>query len=273
MLVILSAASFACVDGISKLLAETQPVAQIVWARYALALPPLFLMTGPGRWPSLYRTGQMRWQLLRGMTPLAISVSMVLGVHFLPLAEATVILFTSPFLVVALAGTMLGEPVRLVSWVGVVVGFVAVLVVTRPGFGHLSVYAFFPLIAAVFGALMQLLTRRLGAAGELADTTLAWTLTVGATAVTPVAFATWPETSLHAWVLLVSLGTVFGLGQFLMIRAFTLASAGVLAPISYIQIVAAVVFGAIVFGDLPDLWSFVGIAMIFFAGLLVVRRS
>ena len=272
-LVILSASSFACVDGISKLLTETQPVAQIVWARYALALPALLLLSGPKRWPTLFHTGQLRFQILRGLTPLTISVTMVLAVHFLPLAEATVILFMAPFLVVALSGIMLGEPVRPISWVGVAIGFAAVLVVTRPGLGGFSAYVAFPLVAAVFYALMQLLTRRLGAAGEMADTTLAWTLAVGTIVATPVAFFLWPETSLKAWLLLVTLGTVFGAAQFLMIRAYTLASAGVLAPFSYAQIVAAVVFGAIVFADLPDLWSFVGIAMIIFAGLLVVRRG
>jgi drug/metabolite transporter (DMT)-like permease len=245
-LVVFSASSFACVDGISKVLAETQPVAQIVWARYALALPALLLMTGPRRWPTLFHTGQVKFQILRGLTPLTISVTMVLAVHFLPLAEATMILFMAPFLVVALSGAMLGEPVRPASWAGVAIGFAAVLVVTRPGLGGFSGHVVFPLIAAVFYALMQLLTRRLGAAGELADTTLAWTLAVGTLAVTPVAFATWPETSLRAWLLLVTLGTVFGLAQFLMIRAYTLAAAGVLAPFSYAQIVAAVVFGAIV---------------------------
>lgn len=272
-LVILSASFFACVDGLSKQLAETQPVIQIVWTRYALSLPMLLLMVGPSRWPTLFRTTHLRQQIARGLTPLAVSFSMVMAVRLLPLADATVILFMAPFMVVALSGTVLGEPVRAVRWIGVGIGFAAVLLVTRPGLGGLSLNAVFPLIAAIFYALMQLLTRRLGIAGEQADTTLGWTLLVGTIAVTPIAALTWAPPSATAWALMIALGTVFGIGQFLAIRALALAQAGVLAPFTYVQIIAAVVFGVVVFGDMPDVWTVVGIVMIILAGVLVVRRG
>ena len=272
-LIILSASCFACVDGVSKVLAETQPVAQIVWARYAVALPLLLFATGPSRWPTLFRTAHLWQQVARALTPLVISTTMVVAVHLLPLADATVILFTAPFLIVALSGAMLGESVVPARWIGVGLGFAAVLVVIRPGIGSLSVNAVFPLIAAVFYALMQLLNRRLGMAGEQADTTLAWTLAIGTILVTPVAAVGWGPTSARAWILLIALGAIFGLGQFLAIRAFTLAAASLLAPFSYVQIIAAVAFGIAIFGDVPDVWAFLGIAMIISAGTLVVRRG
>ncbi len=273
VLIILSACCFACVDGVSKVLAETQPVAQIVWARYAFALPWLLLAAGPPRWPTLFHTAHPWQQIARGLTPLVVSVTMVVAVHLLPLADATVILFVAPFLTVALSGVVLGEPTVPVRWIGVVIGFAAVLVVTRPGFGSLSVNAVFPLIAAIFYALMQLLNRRLGVAGERADTTLAWTLAIGTILATPVVVLAWGPTSASAWTLLFALGAIFGVAQFLAIRAFSLASASLLAPFSYIQIVAAVVFGIAVFANVPDLWTILGIAMIIGAGILVTRRG
>ncbi len=272
-LVVLSSSLFACVDGVSKVLAETQSVGQIVWARYMLALPVLILAAKPSRWASLFQTERPALQIMRGLTPLIVSVTMVLAVRYLPLAEATVILFTAPFLVVALAGTMLGERVRLVSWIGVAIGFAAVLLVARPGFGNLSLAVVFPLVAALFYAILQLLTRHLGATGERADTTLAWTLAVGAVVATPFAVLDWPATTLTAWALLVTLGVLFGSAQLLIIQAFTHAGAGVLAPFSYTQIIAATVFGAAVFGAVPDWLSLAGIALIIFAGLLVVRSQ
>src|SRR5258708_14296140 len=101
-LLVLSSCLFAGVDGVSKLVAETQSVGQIVWASYVLALPVLFLTTPPADWSSLFRTVRPGLQMLRGVSPLAISASMVLAVRYLPLAEATVILFAGPFLIVAL---------------------------------------------------------------------------------------------------------------------------------------------------------------------------
>jgi drug/metabolite transporter (DMT)-like permease len=270
-LMILGASVFAGVDAVSKLLAETQSVGQIVWARYALAIPVLLLTTRPSDWRSLFATARPGLQILRGATPLAISGSMVMAVRYLPLAEATVILFAAPFLIVALSEPLLGEPVRPASWIGVIVGFAAVLIVARPGFGSLSRYMLFPLAGAVVFALYQLITRRLGLAGERPNTTLAWTLAVGGLVATPIALLTWHPVSARGWLLMVALGTVFGLAQSLLVRAFTYAPANLLAPFSYCQVVAATVLGMIVFDAIPDAWTFAGIALIIAAGVYVMR--
>ncbi len=271
LLLVLSASLFGAVDGLSKILADTQSVGQIVWARYALAIPVLLASIRPAGWVSLFRTSRPKLQIARGLTPLVISVAMVLGVRYLPLAEATVILFAGPFFVVALSVPFLGERVRPASWIGVIVGFLAVLIVARPGFSDLSKYALFPLLGAAFFALLQLITRRLGAAGEKPTTTLAWTLAVGGLASTPFVAANWVPVTPTAWLLMIALGVVFGVSQLLMIRAFAYAPAGVLAPFNYVQIISAVIFGMIVFGDVPDAWTFLGIAMIIGAGIYVVK--
>jgi len=192
-------------------------------------------------------------------------------VRYLPLAEATVILFAGPFFVVALSAPFLGERVSAASWIGVTVGFIAVVIVARPGVSELSTYALYPLLGAVFFALLQLITRHLGAVGEKPTTTLAWTLLVGGIASTPFAAATWAPLTANAWLVMIGLGVVFGVSQLLMIQALTHASAALLAPFNYVQIVAAVIFGAIVFGDVPDQWTFIGIGLIIAAGIYVVR--
>jgi drug/metabolite transporter (DMT)-like permease len=270
-LMILGASLFAGVDGVSKLLAETQSVGQIVWARYVLALPVLFLTTRPADWRTLFRTARPGLQVLRGVMPLTLSGAMVMAVRYLPLAEATVILFAAPFLIVALSRPFLGEPVRPASWIGVAAGFAAVLIVARPGFGALSLYALFPLAAAVIYAFYQLTTRRLGAVGERPNTMLAWTLALGGLVATPLALFTWIPVSPTGWLLLVTLGTVFGLAQSLLIRAFTYAPASLLAPFSYAQVIAATIFGMIVFSAIPDAWTFAGMALLIAAGVYVMR--
>ena len=180
LFLIASVICFGIVDGLSKMLIETQSFGQVVLARYALALPVLLAATHPGKWKSLFQTKMMGWQIVRGLIPAVIGGSMILAVKYLPLAEATVILFAGPFLVLALSGWLLGEKVSAASWIGVAVGFAAVLIVARPGFSALSQYTIFPIIAAVFYAGFQLLTRWLGTSGEAPTTTLAWTLAVGA---------------------------------------------------------------------------------------------
>jgi drug/metabolite transporter (DMT)-like permease len=272
LLVVLASCLFGWVDGFSKMLAETQSVGQIVWARYVMAFPVLIAATRPSELRALFATRHPALQILRGLTPLTISVTMVLAVRYLPLAEATVILFAAPFLVVALSGPMLGERVSASSWIGVLAGFAGVLVVARPGFGELSAFTVFPAIAAIFFALLQLVTRKAADLGERAETTLAWTLLVGGIASTPIAALSWAPLGIRGWALMLALGTVFGLSQLFMIRGLALGTASLLTPFTYVQIVSAVFVGLIVFADLPDAWTFLGIMLIAGAGIYVASR-
>jgi len=196
----------------------------------------------------------------------------VIGVRYLPLSEATVILFAAPFLVVLLAVPLLGERVTASRLVAVAVGFVAVVVVARPGFSELSRYAVFPLIGALFYAALQLITRRVAASGEAAVTTLVWTLLTGIVVVSPFAFFFWEPLDGRGWALMLGLGSIFGVAQLTMIRGFAHAPAALLAPLAYVQIASAVLFSMVVFHETPDAWTLVGIAMIAGSGIYVVRQ-
>ena len=174
------------------MLSETNAVAQIVWARYALALPILLATTPPGDSFRCFSGPSGRdCRSCAGWRRLAVSVGMVFGVHYLPLAEATVILFAAPFLVAALSVPLLGERVHASNWIAVAIGFAAVLIVARPGVSELSLFALFPLIGAVFYAALQLITRQLAVAGERAETTLAWTLLTGIVVSSPFVVYFW----------------------------------------------------------------------------------
>lgn len=273
LLLLAAVGCFGAVDGFSKILVETQSFGQIMLARYAPALAMLLIAAGPGQWRALFATRRPGMQMIRGITPVFVGGLMVFAVRFLPLAEATVILFAGPFLVVAMSGRVLGERVHSASWIGVTLGFLAVLIVARPGLDALSKYTIFPALAAVFYALLQLLSRRLGAAGERPGTTLVWTLLVGTMVSVPLAAMDWRAPSLSGWFVLLCLGASFGWGQHFLARAFSLAPANVLSPFSYFQILSATIFGYIVFHDIPDGWTMAGIALMLVAGAYVFGRS
>ncbi|MGL4441938.1 MAG: DMT family transporter [Bosea sp. (in: a-proteobacteria)] len=273
LLLIAAVSCFGAVDGFSKILVDTQSFGQIMLARYAPALAVLLIVTGPQHWRGLFATRRIGLQIFRGLTPVCVGGLMVFAVRHLPLAEATVILFAGPFLVVAMSGWVLGERVNGSSWIGVAIGFFAVLLVARPGMDALSKYTILPALAAVFYALLQLLSRRLGAAGERPGTTLAWTLLAGSVVSLPVALMDWRTPSLSEWFVFLCLGASFGWGQHFLARAFSLAPANVLTPFSYFQILSAAIFGVLVFQDIPDGWTLSGIALILVAGAYVFGHS
>ncbi|MCB1379129.1 MAG: DMT family transporter [Alphaproteobacteria bacterium] len=273
LFLIISVGCFALVDGFSKVVIGPYSFGQVMLARYALAFPALLLAIGPARWNRVFQTRMAGLQIARGLTPAIIGGLMVVAVHNLPLADATVILFAGPFFVVALSGWMLGERVNASSWFGVGVGFLAVLIVARPGFEAFSVYAVLPALGALFYALLQLFTRKLGTAGEDPTTTLAWTLLIGTVVAIPLAALDWRPPDLHAWLAFFGIGASFGIAQYYLAKAFVLAPANILTPFTYFQILAAVIFGIAVFGDVPDFWTMVGTVLILAAGAYVFGRN
>ena len=263
---------FAAMDGVAKLLTGAYPVVQVVWARYAFAVPVVLLAAGPARWPDLLRCARPGLQAGRALLPVLANMTAVLGLGLMPLADATAISFVSPLLVIALSAPLLEERVTVHGWVGVAVGFVGILVIVRPGLGTIAWAAIFPLATAFVFALYQVLTR-LVSRGDPPMVTLAWTIGAGLVVVTPLLPAAWRTVSGPDWALLALSGLLFGAGPFLLIRAYATAAASLLAPFTYVQIMAAVLFGLALFGDVPDRWTLLGMGLVTGAGIHVLRRQ
>jgi drug/metabolite transporter (DMT)-like permease len=270
-LVVAAVTLFAVLDAAGKLLAEAHSVVQIVWARYAFAVPVLLAIVPAAAWPTLLRVRRPALQAGRALMPMLASFAVVVGLRFLPLAEVTALTFASPLVVVTLAGPLLRERSSVHDWVGVVLGFLGILVIVRPGGSAVAWAAVFPLACAVCFALFQLATRLVGRHDE-PTATLAWTIGVGLAVTTPLLLVDWRPVTWTAWGLMAVSGLSFGGAQLLLIRAFRLAPAAVLTPFTYAQIVPAVLLGLVLFGAVPDLWAAIGTGILIAAGIYVVRR-
>jgi drug/metabolite transporter (DMT)-like permease len=272
VLLVLGVTLFGIMDGLGKLLGRRYPVVEVIWARYAFALPVVLLAMPPRSWPALLRSERPWLQAARALLPLLASATAIVGLLFLPLADTTAISFASPLFVVILSVPLLDERVSRDSWIGVVSGFAGVMIIPRPGAGTLAAAALLPLGTALFFALYQVLTRQVSRSDGPAIT-LAWTVGIGFTVTTPALALSWQAASGQDWLLMVTSGLLFGLGQLLLIHAFSIAPASFLTPFTYAQIVAATAFGAVVFNDIPDRWTLVGTAVVILSGVSVLRRQ
>jgi drug/metabolite transporter (DMT)-like permease len=271
LLFIFGVSCFGVMDGLSKFLVADVPVLQIVWARYAFAVPIILATTAPTGWLSLLRCERPLLQAVRGLLPLFAGASILAGLRLMSLADATVITFAAPLLVVLLSAPILRERVGTATWIGVGLGFLGVAIVVRPGTGSIEWAALLPLATAFFFALYQVLTR-LASRGDPPATTLTWTILIGLLFTTPLLPLSWVKGSPATWLLLFVSGLLYGTGQLLLIRALAAAPANILTPFTYTQIIVAVLFGMLLLGEFPDPWTFVGTALIVLAGLYVVRR-
>ncbi len=151
---------FASMDALAKYLTQFYPVPQVVWARYSAHVLLLALLLNR-RLPALMVTRHLKLQLLRSLLLFLTTGLFFTGLSYLALVEASVIMFLSPLIVTALAAPLLGEKIGPRRWAGVVVGFIGVMIIIRPGSDSLQWAAIFPLAAACTYALYQVATRRL----------------------------------------------------------------------------------------------------------------
>lgn len=261
---------FASMDTLAKLALRSYPLGPLIWARYFIHMLFMIVLLGPRMGLGLVRTRRPGLQLLRGLLLVGSTAFFYLSLKFLPLAEAAAISFVGPVLVTVLSGPMLGERVTHRQWVAVWLGFAGVLVIIRPGSGVFTATAVFPLCTALCFSLYQIVTRKL-AGREDPFTTLFFTALVG-TALTSAALPfSWQTPTLAQAGLMVAIGTLGGVGHFLLIRAVEHVSPMALAPFVYTQLLWATLLAWIVFGDFPDSVSLAGMGIIVGAGLLAVN--
>jgi drug/metabolite transporter (DMT)-like permease len=264
--------TFGLMDAASKYLSARYPTVQVVWLRYVFTVPLLLAMLAPRGLFRFVRSRRPGLQLARGLL-LVIEIGLVVwSFGQLPLADVHAVLALTPLVVTALSVPMLGEKVGPRRWAAVAVGFLGVLIILRPGLGVIHPAALVALLAVLLYALYQVMTRMVGRA-DAAETSLLWQLVIGSVALTAVVPFFWRPPELGHWPLFAVLAVLGGVGHFCMIRALQLASAVVVQPFTYTLLVWAVVIGFLVFGDLPDLWTLLGAAVIVAAGSYAAWRE
>jgi drug/metabolite transporter (DMT)-like permease len=254
---------FAALDTCSKYLTAYFAVPLVVWVRYFVHLALMLAAVAPGTGRELIATKRPGLMILRGLLLVSSSLFVVLAFHRLPLAETTALIFVNPLFVALLAGPSLGEKVSLKTWLATLAGFGGVLLIARPGGALSGIGILYALGCAVCYAGYQILTRKLSET-EPAMRQLFYGALVGTVAMTCVIPAYWTGTvpTAKQGVIMLSLGILGGGGHFLLIRAFRETMASTLSPLLYVQLVWVTLLGWIVFGQLPDLPSAVGMAVI-----------
>ncbi len=272
LMIVAAGALLACMDAIGKYLMRDNPVMVVIWARYFFHVVVTFILLSASGSFGFLRANRPGLQTLRAALLLLATGAMYFAIASIPLANATAVMFLAPVLVTAFSVPILGETVGIRRWAAVVMGFVGVLLIVRPGFGQLDWISLLPLFAAVSVSLYMIMTRVMHSM-ERAATTAFYTTATGAVVLTVALPFFWETPSFKSWLLMVILGCVGAGGHYLLIRGFSFASASVLAPFSYAHLLWAMPISLFFFGDVPDFWMLAGTALIIGSGLYVWFRE
>jgi drug/metabolite transporter (DMT)-like permease len=264
---------YALLDGGAKWLVRSLPVIELVWLRFASHVLFTGALLVPSHGLALVRTRRPGLQALRALLLLTMTFLNFTALQYLQLAVTSAIFFSVPIVIALLGAPLLGERLDARRWAAIVVGFFGVLVIVRPFGSVFHPAMLLSMAVAVLAAIFSILTRRLSEHDS--PETTQFLSALGATAgLAPFAVAEWrTPASLFEWGMAMLLGVFGGLGHYFFAIAHRYAPATVLGPFVYQQVVYMALIGYFAFGDVPDRWVVVGVAIVMASGLYLLLRE
>ena len=259
-------------DGLAKYLSQEIHFLQVVWGRYffmaliSLVITFLFFRHHL-KWPSNFQI-----QLIRSLFLFLSTILFFYAISIISLAEALTLAFVSPMIVTLLSAIILKEEVGFRRWSAVVVGFIGVLFVIRPGFNEVNLATITALGCGICYAIYIISTRKLSNQ-DSPLLTLIFTGLSGSIVISLIVPFYWSDLTLIQLLLLVLLAAIGTLAHFLLILSLNFAEASKLAPLSYSEIIMNVIIGYYFFGDFPSQWVWIGLVIIVASGVYISFRE
>ena len=268
-----STAVFVVNDTLLKLATEALPTGEAIFLRGMFTtLFCTLLFARPGRSASLPSVVSPRI-VGRAVAEVGSTLFFLSALARMPIGDATAILQFTPLAITAGAALFLGERVGWRRWLATCVGLVGVLIIVRPGGAAFNPYSVLALLSILFGVARDLLTR--GIAQSVPSLLIAGISSAAVTLASLcfVAFETWAWPSLATLLVLVGAGTALVAGQYWLITAMRTGEIAVVAPFRYSVVLWAVLAGYLVWREVPDAASWIGIAIVTAAGLYTFLRE
>ena len=264
---------FSTLDMSGKWLVQHLPVLQVVWLRFVGHVIITTVVFAPSMGRRLWAVKQPRLQIVRGLMLGCMTALNFWALQYLQLAETGAIQFSVPILIAVLSAWWLGEHLDIRRWLAILVGFAGVLIIMRPG-----TQAFHPaLLLSVLNALMyasfNIMTRHLARSEDPIVMQLS-SAALAALLLTPFALWQWQTPSDGvSWLVIALTGLCGAVGNIGVAMAHRYASAAVLGPFLYQQIIYMIFWGYVVFGQVPDQAVLLGGFVVVSSGLYLLWRE
>jgi drug/metabolite transporter (DMT)-like permease len=274
-----------------KWIGSNYPVLEIVIFRNFIALPCtlLFFRYEGGR--GLPTTQRHKLEYIRGFCLFLSYTTYFMGLAALPLADVISIRNSAPLVITFLSVVILGETVGPRRWLAIIVGFMGVLLIVRPGSTTFNLGSIFVLTATLFYASSVMITRKLQTTDS--SSTMAYYMSlayiIAAFILAPLAiiigeipdahpsiaflFRAWAIPTLLDWVIMSGLGLVWASAMYCIARAYSLAQASVVAPFEYIALPINVMWGFVIWREIPTLATWTGAFLTLFSGMFILYRE
>ena len=270
---ILSVLFFSFMDILIKVTDEYD-VGQIMFFRALFGLIPIFFLIPKNRIKNFYKTKNIKLHFFRSFFGAIAMAAIFIGLRNLQLAEVTALAFSGPLWVVLFSVFFLSEKIRLKRWIAVGLGFIGVIIISKPGFDNLNFYYIYPIIFCIGFAGVSILIRKLTLAGEpVWLIAFYFSLVSGLGGLLTIPLGLWKIPNTYDFILLILIGLLGGIANLLLTQSYKLAEVTLTTPLKYLSLVIAIIFGFYFFDEIPSIHTLSGAAFIVVSSAIIFIRE
>jgi drug/metabolite transporter (DMT)-like permease len=223
---------------------------------------------------NFYKTKNIKLHFYRSFFGAIAMAAIFIGLRNLQLAEVTALAFSGPLWVVLFSMFFLSEKIRLKRWIAVGLGFIGVIIISKPGFDNLNFYYIYPIIFCIGFAGVSILIRKLTLAGESVWLiAFYFSLVSGLGGLLTIPFGVWKMPSTYDFILLILIGLLGGIANLLLTQSYKLAEVTLTTPLKYLSLVIAIIFGFYFFEEIPSIYTLSGAALIVVSSAIIFIRG
>ncbi len=270
---ILSVLFFSLMDVLIKITYEYD-VGQVMFSRAIFGLIPIFFLIPKERLKNFYKTKYIKLHFYRSFIGAIAMYAIFVGLRNLELAEVTSMAFSGPIWVVIFSILFLGEKIRMKRWVAVGLGFVGVIIISKPGFENLNLYYIFPIIFTLGFAGVSIFIRKLTLVGEpVYLIAFYFSLCSAIFGLFTLPFGGWVMPTGYDFGLLILIGLFGSIANLLLTKSYQLAEVSLTTPLKYLSLVFAIIFGFYLFNEVPTIYTLSGASLIVISSAIIFVRE
>ncbi len=268
---VVSVSCFAVMDICIKWL-NYYPIGEVFFARFAVGLIPIFFIIPRDKIFSFYKTGRPGLHTFRAISGTLAIIALFFGLRKLPLADVISLTFGGPIFVTIASILFLSEKVGVKRWSAVFIGFAGMTLIVQPAFVDLNFYYLSPIIFCIFFACVAISVRALSRTEPNYRIAFYFTFLCTLLGLATLPFG-WVMPTKIDMLILVIMGICGSIGNLLLTQSYRMVEASLVTPVKYLSLVFALIFGYLLWNEVPKTLTLLGSALVIISSLIIFIRE
>ena len=249
------------------------PVGQVLFLRFFIGFAPIFFIIPREKLLSFYKTSRPGLHAFRAFTGAAAIIALFIGLRELPLADVVSLTFGGPIFVTVASIFFLSEKVGIKRWSAVFLGFIGMLLIVQPAFIDLNFYYITPIVFCIFFACVAISVRSLSKTEPNYRIAFYFTLLCSILGIATIFKGDWVLPTKIDLAIFIIMGLCGSIANLLLTQSYRLAEASLVTPIKYLSLVFAIVFGFLIWSEIPKLLTLFGALLVITSSLIIFMRE